>query len=540
MRNDGPPLLRLTGLVKAYGAVRALRGVSFDLRPGEVHAVVGENGAGKSTLIKIVTGAIAPDEGTLEIGGRTLGRIEPHAAHLAGIAAVYQQPALFPHLSVAENIALPLERGRPWRVLDWKAREANARTLLARVGSQLDPRRPVESLTMPEQQIVEIARALGAEARVVIMDEPTAALGDREVDSLFRALAHLKREGAGVIYISHRLEEIFRAADRITVLRDGESVGTFATADVTRQDLVRLMVGRPMADVYPARDHAQGETLLELEGVGHRESGVHGISLTVRRGEIVGLAGLVGSGRTELAEIVFGLRPADAGRIRLGGADVRIGSPADAIARGIAYVPEDRRRHGVILDLSIAVNASLANLRGVSRNGLVDRAAESAAAARFVERLQIKTPSVHAAAGTLSGGNQQKVALARWLATTPSLLILDEPTQGVDVGAKAEIHRFMAELAASGLAILMISSELPEVLGMSDRVAVMRGGTIAGVLDRAEATQDRILALALGHADAGQASRNDASEPGDRSEPAKRLAREPVGESEGRSPSGEK
>ena len=530
MRNDERPLLSLTGLVKTYGAVRALRGVSFDLRPGEVHAVVGENGAGKSTLIKIVTGAIAPDEGTIDIGGRTLARIDPHAAHLAGTAAVYQQPALFPHLSVAENIALPLERGRSWRVLDWRGREANARALLARVGSQLDPRRTVESLTMPEQQIVEIARALGAEARVVIMDEPTAALGDREVDSLFQALDALTRDGAGVIYVSHRLEEIFRAADRITVLRDGESVGTFATPDVTRQDLVRLMVGRPMSDVYPARDHGHGETLLELDGVGHRESGVHGVSLVVRRGEIVGLAGLVGSGRTELAEIVFGLRPADAGRICMGGASAPITSPADAIARGIAYVPEDRRRHGVILDMSIAVNASLAHLHGVSRHGLIDRAAEAAAAARFVERLQIKTPSVHAEAGTLSGGNQQKVALARWLATTPSLLILDEPTQGVDVGAKAEIHRFMAELAAAGLAILMISSELPEVLGMSDRIAVMRGGTIAGVLDRAEATQDRILALALGHADAGRNKASErASEPGDRSEP--------VGESEGRSPS---
>jgi len=494
------PLLRLDGLVKTYGAVRALRGVSFDLRPGEVHAVVGENGAGKSTLIKVITGAVAPDEGTIAIGGRTVAAMDPHAAHLSGVAAVYQQPALFPHLSVAENIALAVERGRAWRRLDWRARDARARTLLERVGSRLDPRRAIESLTMPEQQIVEIARALGSDARIVIMDEPTASLGDREVDSLFRAVAHLKESGAGVIYISHRLEEIFALANRITVLRDGESVGTCAAADVTRQDLVRLMVGRPLADVYPARTHAPGAPLLDIEGLGHRESGVHGVSLAVRRGEIVGLAGLVGSGRTELAEILFGLRPADEGTIRMGGAGVRIASPSDAIRHGIAYVPEDRRRHGVILDMSIAANASLANLRGVSRRGIIDRAAEAAAAARFVDRLRIKTPSVQAEAGTLSGGNQQKVALARWLATEPALLILDEPTQGVDVGAKAEIHRFMAELAAGGLSILMISSELPEVLGMSDRIAVMRGGSIAGLLDRAEATQDRILALALGHA----------------------------------------
>ena len=498
MRN-GSALLRLDGLVKSYAGVRALKGVSFDLRAGEVHAIVGENGAGKSTLIKVITGAIAPDAGTIEIGGHAVPRMDPHAAHMAGIAAVYQQPALFPHLSVAENIALQQERGRRRRVIDWRARDAHARALLERVGSRLDPRRTIDTLTMPEQQMVEIARALGSDARVVIMDEPTASLGDREVESLFRAVALLKAGGAGVVYISHRLEEIAALADRITVLRDGESVGTFDAGALTRQELVRLMVGRPMADVYPARDGAPGEVRLELEGLGHRGSGVHGVSLSVRRGEILGLAGLVGSGRTELAEIVFGLRPADAGRIRMDGSEVRVGSPAAAIALGIAYVPEDRRRHGVVLDLSIAANASLASLPRVTRRGLIDRALESAAAGRFVDRLRIKTPSVDAEVGTLSGGNQQKVALARWLATEPVLLILDEPTQGVDVGAKAEIHRVMAELAASGLAILMISSELPEVLGMSDRIAVMRGGTIAGTLDRAEATQQRILDLALGH-----------------------------------------
>jgi rhamnose transport system ATP-binding protein len=496
---NGSALLRLHGLVKAYSGVRALKGVSFELRPGEVHALVGENGAGKSTLIRIITGAVQPDEGTIEIAGRAVARMDPHAAHLAGIAAVYQQPALFPHLSVAENIAIQHERGRGRRVIDWRAREAQARALLQRVGSSLDPRRTIETLTMPEQQLVEIARALGSDARVVIMDEPTASLGEREVESLFRAVALLKAGGAGVIYISHRLEEIAALADRITVLRDGESVGTFEAGAVSRQELVRLMVGRPMADVYPSRTYAPGPPRLELDGIAHRESGVHGVSLTVGRGEIVGVAGLVGSGRTELAEIVFGLRPADRGRMRIDGREVRIASPAEAIAHGIGYVPEDRRRHGVVLDLSVAANASLANLRSVARRGLIDRALEAAAAARFVDRLRIKTPSVDAEVGTLSGGNQQKVALARWLATNPAILILDEPTQGVDVGAKAEIHRVMAELAASGLAILMISSELPEVLGMSDRVIVMRAGTIAGVFDRADATQQRILALALGH-----------------------------------------
>ena len=497
MQNGSALLLQLERLTKTYAGVPALRGVSFTLRRGEVHAVIGENGAGKSTLIKVITGAVAPDAGTIIVAGRTVERMDPHAAHLAGIAAVYQQPALFPHLSVAENIALEDDRRRGRRVVDWRARQARARALLERVGSGIDPRRAVESLTMPEQQIVEIARVLGSEARVVIMDEPTASLGEREVASLFRAVAALKAGGAGVIYISHRLEEVFALADRITVLRDGESVGTFAAADVTPQELVRLMVGRPIADVYPARAHAIGAVRLELDRVGHRESGVAEVSLTLARGEILGLAGLVGSGRTELAEILFGLRPADAGCIRLDGREVRIDSPSAAIALGIGYVPEDRRRHGVVLDMSIAANASLANLPAVSRRGLIDRAAEASAAARFVDQLGIKTSSVSAEVGTLSGGNQQKVALARWLATEPAVLVLDEPTQGVDVGAKAEIHRLMASLAASGLAILMISSELPEVLGMSDRIAVMRAGRIAGILDRG-ATQDRVLALALG------------------------------------------
>jgi rhamnose transport system ATP-binding protein len=501
MQYSRADLLRVDGLVKSYAAVRALRGISFDLRPGEVHALVGENGAGKSTLIKIVTGAIAPDAGTIAVGGRTVEAMDPHAARLAGIAAVYQQPALFPHLSVAENVALGQGRAAGgWRV-DWPARRARARALLERIGAALDPDQTVETLSMPEQQMVEIARALGSEARIFIMDEPTASLGEQEVESLLEAVRLLREGGAGIIYISHRLEEVAALADRITVLRDGESVGTFDAGTLSRDEIVRLMVGRPMTDVYPPREHALGEVVLELDGVGHAASGVRDVSLTLRAGEIVGLAGLVGSGRTELAEIVFGLRPADAGRVRVKGRNVRIAAPSDAIALGIGYVPEDRRRHGVILDMAIAANVSLASLRSVTRRGLIDRGAERAAAARFVDRLRIKAPSVDAEARTLSGGNQQKVALARWLATEPAVLLLDEPTQGVDVGAKAEIHRFMAELAAGGLAVLMISSELPEVLGMSDRIAVMRGGTVAGVLDRAGATQDRVLALALGHVD---------------------------------------
>jgi rhamnose transport system ATP-binding protein len=499
-------VLRLAGLRKSYEAVRALRGVSFDLRRGEVHALVGENGAGKSTLIKAITGAIAPDEGQIEIGGRVVPWMAPHDAAAAGVAAIYQQPALFPDLTVAENIALRVEQGGAWRVVDLKGRRARARALLDRVGASIDPDRTVDSLSMPEQQIVEIAAALGTDARIVIMDEPTASLGEREVVSLFNAIAAMKAHGAGIIYISHRLDEIFALADRVTVLRDGESVGTRDAAAVSRAELVGLMAGRQLAAEYgrasTAADTAPdgNPVKLALEHVGHAASGLRDITLAVRRGEILGLAGLVGSGRTELAEMLFGLRPADAGTIRLDGQPVSITSPQDAIARGIAYVPEDRRRHGVVLDMSIAANTTLASLRAVAPRGLIDRRAEHTLASGFVNRLQIKASSVDAPVATLSGGNQQKVALARWLATKPSVLILDEPTQGVDVGAKAEIHRLIAELGAGGLALVVISSELPELLAISDRIAVMHAGTIAGVVHREDATQDGILNLAFGHA----------------------------------------
>ena len=500
MRNDDLTVLRVDGLVKIYSGVRALRGVSFDLRRGEVHALVGENGAGKSTLIKTITGAVAPDAGAIALDGRPVAWMDPHGAAAAGIAVIYQQPSLFPHLTVAENVALGTERGGAWRVIDWKRRRTRARDLLDRIGASIDPGALVETLSMPEQQLVEIARALGAEPRILIMDEPTASLGEREVASLLRAVELLKRRDAAIVYISHRLEEVFAVADRVTVLRDGETVGTFAARDVSRADLVSRMVGRTMADVYPLREPigANEPIVLELNGVGHAASGVRGVSLSIRRREIVGLAGLTGSGRTELAEIVFGLRPADSGELRLHGSAVRIDSPARAIALGVGYVPEDRRRHGVVLEMSVASNVSLATLRAVARAGLVDRAAETAAAAAFVDGLHIKTASPEAAAGTLSGGNQQKVALARWLAAKPSLLVLDEPTQGVDVGAKAEIHRLIVELARGGLAILMISSELPEILGLSDRIAVMHAGRLAGMLEGGDATQDAILHLALG------------------------------------------
>src|SRR5579871_2832659 len=482
------PLLAARSIHKAFAGVHALKGVDFDLRAGEVHALVGENGAGKSTLIKIITGALTLDSGSLRVGRSDVAHNSPALARSLGIAAIYQQPSLFPHLTVSENIAWALESGSIWRRVDWKARHRQASDLIGRAGGRIDPERRAGSLSMPEQQIVEIAKAIGAGARILIMDEPTASLTDREVESLFQVIVSLRTGGSAIIYISHRLNEIFAIADRITVLRDGESIATRNTKEINPNGLIEMMAGRPMASVFPKREVPLGEVTLELRHVSCRRAGVRDVSLSVRAGEILGLAGLVGSGRTEVAETIFGLHATESGEILVHNRPVRASSPVQAIAAGIGYVPEDRRRHGVVLDMPIAANTSLASLPAISRRGWIDRTAERALADRYVTQLRIKTPSVYADCSTLSGGNQQKVALARWLAIAPKILILDEPTQGIDVGAKAEIHRLMGDLARRGLAILMISSDLPEILGMSDRIAVLHAGAVMGTLERGEAT----------------------------------------------------
>jgi rhamnose transport system ATP-binding protein len=494
-------LLAVTGIVKSFAGVRALNGVSFDVRPGEVHALVGENGAGKSTLIKVISGVVTPDDGTIEIKGHNVAGLDPAAARARGVAAIHQQPALFPHLTVAENIALAVEGGGLFRRVDWPARRARASALLGRIGAAIEPERPVASLSLPEQQLLEIAKALGLDASIIVMDEPTASLTGREVDRLFEVIRRLRGDGKGIVYISHRLEEVVALADRVTVLRDGETVATLPRAEVTPAELIRKMVGRPLAAVYPKRPVAPGAVALELRAVSSRAAGIRDVSFSVRHGEIVGVAGLVGAGRTPLAEVLFGLTPMDSGQVLLDGEAVRLSSPGAAIARGVAYLPEDRRQHGVVLPMPVSANTTIATLSTVSRRGLIDRRAEAAHARAYVDRLRIKTTSVDDEVESLSGGNQQKVALARWLATRPRVLILDEPTQGIDVGSKAEIHAFMQELAEKGLAIVMISSELPEILGMADRVVVMRGGTIAGTLDRAEATASAIMTLAVQGAD---------------------------------------
>jgi ABC-type sugar transport system ATPase subunit len=444
-----------------------------------------------------MTGAVNADSGVLLIRDRVVPHIDPGVARALGIAAIYQQPSLFPHLSVAENIAIALEGGSAFRTVSWKKRTLLAIELLEVVGGAIKPDRLASSLSMPEQQLIEIAKAIGAHANVLIMDEPTASLTEREVERLFTVIASLRHRGVGVIYISHRLEEISSIADRITVLRDGQTVATLEKRDADRQQLISLMVGRELTTVFPKHRVTDGEPILEVLNLRNTAVGLHEISLSVRPGEILGVAGLVGSGRTQLAETLFGLTPADGGEIRFRGKPVRIDSPSDAIRMGIGYVPEDRRQHGVVLDMPIADNISLANLRNVSRCGLVQASKERDLAQRYLDQLRIKAPTVSADTRTLSGGNQQKVALARWLAISPVVLILDEPTQGIDIASKSEIHRLMMDLADRGLAIIMISSNLPEVLATSDRIAVMRAGTILTSLSREEATQEKILSLEL-------------------------------------------
>ncbi len=483
---------------KSYGAVHALRGVSFDLCAGEVHALVGENGAGKSTLIKILTGAVQPDAGEILLHGERIVENSPAKARALGISVIYQQPALFPDLTVAENIALASESGSLWRRVDWRGRRARASELLARVGSPVSPDARAGTLSMPEQQMIEIAKALDANAQVLIMDEPTASLGDQDAASLFRVVDELRAKGTAIIYISHRFEELFLLANRVTILRDGISIQTCAMAEVTNADLIRLMVGRELDTVFPKHKTTLGAPVFEVRDLSCSRLGVKKASLTIRAGEILGLAGLVGSGRTQLAEALFGLAPLDSGEVLLNGERLVIESPAAAVRAGLAYVPEDRRRHGVILDLSIAVNTTLASLGKISSSsGFLNAATEKQLANDSIAKLGVKAPSADTLARNLSGGNQQKVALARWLMTDPKVLILDEPTQGIDVGAKSEIYHLIGRLAASGLAILMISSETLEILGLSDRIAVMAKGEIVGLVERDKATPQLILEMAL-------------------------------------------
>jgi D-xylose transport system ATP-binding protein len=500
-------LLEMKSITKSFPGVRALDGVSFDLRGGEIHALVGENGAGKSTLIKILAGVYPHPEygGEIVLDGAERRFTSVRDSEQAGIAVIYQEMSLVKDLSVAENIFL----GRAPRrigIINWEELFSRAEQLLEELHLQIDPRTPVNNLGIGQQQLVEIAKALSQNARILVLDEPTAALTDAEVDTLFGILNNLRARGVAMIYISHKLDEVFRVSDRITVLRDGKTISTNATAELDEPRVIAQMVGREVDQIFPQAKHERGEILFEARRVTVEDPSVTGkllvddVGLAVRKGEVLGIAGLMGSGRTELLMAIFG---AHAGRksaeIHLEGKQIQINRPSDAIKHGIGFVTEDRKRYGLILDQTILRNMTLAGLRKLSGRFITDENAEAAAGERAANDLRIKAPSVFTIAGTLSGGNQQKVVLAKWLLTNPRVLFLDEPTRGIDVGAKQEIYGHINRLAEKGLAIVLISSELPEVLGLSDQVIVLHEGRITGEFTRAEATPEAVMSCATGH-----------------------------------------
>ena len=499
-----PCVLRLRDIARAFSGIQALGGVSFDLRPGEIHALVGENGAGKSTLIKIVAGAYLPDSGAIEIDGVAYDALNPDAARRLGIGVVYQEFNLLPELSVAENIFLGAQPTGFFGLVDEAERRRRTLALLSRLGAHLEPDRLVKHLTVGEQQIVEIAKALAMDVRILIMDEPSAVLPSHDMDRLYGVIRALRAEGASIIYISHRLEEIFLIADRVTVLKDGRSVMTRPVAETTRAELVNSMVGRQLTEQYPPRDATPGDTLLDVRNL-HVDGCVFGVSFTVHAGEVVGLAGLGGSGRTTVARALVGLAHIDSGSLQVAGKPPPK-NPAAAARAGVALIPEDRKTHGLVLSHSVRFNVTLPNLGRLLRWGvLLLRGREAPLVADSVRRLQIRPPGLETAVENLSGGNQQKVVLAKWLVSQPRLMVLDEPTRGVDVGAKAEIYARMRELTRQGVGIVMVSSELPELLGMSDRIVVFHEGRVAGELAQSEATEQAVMHLATGAAPASAA-----------------------------------
>ena len=494
----GKVVLELRHAAKSFGAVRALVDGSVELRAGEVHALLGENGAGKSTLVKILAGVHQPDSGTLAINGREVTLHGPAAARAAGIAVIYQEPTLFPDLSVAENMFIGRQPLRAGRRIDRRAMLAEAGAIFRRLGVPLDPARLARGLSIADQQVVEIGKALSLDARVIVMDEPTAALSAAEVSRLFEVTRTLKAQGAAVLFISHRLEEVFTICQRVTVMRDGRHVLTSDLAGLTAQDLVRAMVGRELAERPPeAAGATPGEAVLEVARL-TREGVFTDVSFTVRAGEIVALAGLVGSGRSEVARAIFGIDRYDAGSVTVRGKPLRKASPTGAMAAGIGLVPEDRRQQGLVMDMSVQQNVALASLGRLRKGGLIRASAERAMASDWATRLKIRHGRLTDPVATLSGGNQQKVVLAKWLGRRPSVLIVDEPTRGIDVGTKAEVHQLLTDLARSGVAVLMISSELPEVLGVSDRILVMREGELVAEFAHENASEEAIMSTAMG------------------------------------------
>lgn len=491
------PALSLSHVSKSFPGVRALHDVALNLYAGQTTALLGENGAGKSTLVKILTGIYAPDAGDIRVDGRSVTLRGPRDAWGAGIVAIHQETVMFDELSIAENIFMGHAPTRRWGRLDWRAMRERTRALLDILESSLDPQTQVGKLGVAQKHLVEIARALSHDARVVIMDEPTSALSAHEIEDLYRIIGRLKQDGRAILFISHKFDEIFRVADRWTCLRDGEQVGEGLIAQASERQLVSLMVGRSVDQVFPKVEVTPGEVVLEVEDLSHATE-FDGVGFSLKRGEILGFYGLVGAGRSEAMQCLFGLTKPSRGQVRIDGLAVAIRSPARAVAAGLAYVPEDRQAQGAMLTLGVRENMTLAALRRFATAGVLSRARELDETRRLGVRLAVKAANWDQSLNQLSGGNQQKVVIGKWLATHPRVLILDEPTKGVDVGSKAAVHAFMSQLAGEGLAIILISSELPEVMGMSDRILVMREGRIAAAFERGRWSAEAIMRVASG------------------------------------------
>lgn len=493
--NTAHPVLAVRGAIQTFGPVIALSNGHIELRAGEIHALVGENGAGKSTLVKIMAGLYRPSGGVLELDGSPVNFASVAESKAAGISVIYQEPTLFSDLSVAENLFIGRQPRNRLGLIDHRRMASEAAELFAQLGVSIDPARQAEGLSIADQQLIEIAKAIALKARVLIMDEPTAALSGNEVHQLFTVARRLRDQGAALLFISHRMDEVFELCDRVTVMRDGAHVATHPLAEVDEAQLVSEMVGRSIEELFPKTAAELGQTILTVTGL-TREPAFRDVSFTVRSGEIVGIAGLVGAGRSEVARCIFGIDRASSGTVSLAGRELRNGDPADAIRAGIAFVPEDRRKQGLVMPLGVQDNLVLPSRSKVTRLGFMDPKRERALSTDWVARLQVKTASLGQAVSTLSGGNQQKVVLGKWLATSPRLLIIDEPTRGIDVGTKSEVHRLLSQLAGEGMAILMISSELPEVLGMADRILVMCEGRLTAGFTRAQASPEAVMQAA--------------------------------------------
>jgi rhamnose transport system ATP-binding protein len=492
------PILEMRGISQIFPGVKALDGVSISLYPGKVTALIGENGAGKSTLVKILTGIYRPNEGEIVVDGQPVTFANAQAAIDAGVTAIHQETVLFDELTVAENIFLGHAPRTAWRTIDWTTMNSRSRLLLESLESSIDPSIRLKDLSIAQRHLVAIARALSIEARIVIMDEPTAALSRKEIDDLFRIVEGLKAKGKAILFISHKFDELYEIADNYVVFRDGRAVGDGHLKETPQNEIVRMMVGRDVKDAFPKVPVTIGDTVLEVDNYCHRTE-FRDISFQLRRGEILGIYGLIGAGRSELCQALFGITRPLSGRLRLNGQDIHIRSSQDAIRAGIVYVPEERGRHGLALPMPIYQNMSLPSLGRTSRRGFLKAANEFTLARKYAERLDLRAAALSVPVGTLSGGNQQKVVIGKWLATQPKIIILDEPTKGIDIGSKAAVHGFISELAAEGLSIIMISSELPEILGMSDRVLVMKEGLMAGTFERDGLTPEILVRAATGN-----------------------------------------